>query len=276
LLHRGVVVWGAVAQANALLFSHGKADAPANIILARDFTFDDRPEDLVNIAHAVFELKGTTPTDPDLVEMARTITNEGNAVADFAVPAKLTGGARVLMTTVLITRSCLPGGILAGRFFPLVIDPEDAETSSLLSRDFWPADLAAQWQEVARSVPVDEEAMAESQRVKEGYLESARARAERGEYIRLTPAAAAEYLRIAGGQGWALEIRGIFSGRDFRYELNRVRSDKPCDFSFVSQGVEIHALSNMLILLEGVEIDYVGSGERRGFSVKRTDFPTEG
>jgi hypothetical protein len=83
LRRHGLIVWAAVVQANMLLFRHGKEDAPANVVWSSDSTFENQPEQLLEVAKAIFQLKDTTPDDPKLLETAQTITDEYNGVASL-------------------------------------------------------------------------------------------------------------------------------------------------------------------------------------------------
>jgi hypothetical protein len=276
LLRRGAIVWGAVAQANEVLFSRGRWDAPANIIWSRDTIFEGRPEDLVEVTSAIFDLKNTAPEDAELADMARTITDELNAVVNFEVPSKLTGGRRVAMTTTLINRGCLPGGLLAGRFFPLLIDAESPETNCVLPAPFWPADLVTSWERTAAAVPVDEAEEARKKEVSEEYRAEAQKSGERGELYRLTPAAIAELRRVAGKGPCVLEVRCVYTGTGVSRALDMVGPETPCFVSYPYDGVRIHLYDELTALLgQGVEIDYVRDGPRQGFALKDPPLPSE-
>jgi hypothetical protein len=262
LVSRGQVVWGAIAQANTLLFSHGPDNAPANVVWSQDPSFDDRPADLAEIGRAVFRLKDTTPDDPELLETARTLTNELNAVTDLEIPRKLTRGVRVRMTTTLMLRSCLPGGVLVGTFFPLLIDPEAPETNCVLPAPFWPAGLAAEWETAARDASrQDEGGAARKKEVAEAYRASVREEAARGEFMHLTPDARAQLLRLSRGAPCVARIRYVFTGTAFRLDFDLVEPDVPhflaCEFA----GITILITdSTSALLLKGAEIDYTAGG----------------
>jgi hypothetical protein len=76
LLLEGDVVWGALVQANNLLFRPGPNDHPALALYAADRSFDDRPETLQAIARRPFRLKNTTPEDAAERRLADMVTNE--------------------------------------------------------------------------------------------------------------------------------------------------------------------------------------------------------
>jgi hypothetical protein len=86
LLEQGRVVWGAVAQANTGLFVRGPRDLPANTVYSLDPHFDAAPEALRAIAHGVFEVKETTPPDPEVARMAALIADEKNHAHDIPLP----------------------------------------------------------------------------------------------------------------------------------------------------------------------------------------------
>jgi len=95
LLARGDVVWGAIVQANNLLWEPGSHDAPGVILYSPDRTFDGEADELEHIARSLFSLKGTKPKDPELATFAAVITNEFTVLMREPVPRALTGGREV-------------------------------------------------------------------------------------------------------------------------------------------------------------------------------------
>jgi Fe-S cluster assembly iron-binding protein IscA len=275
LLRRGIIVWGAFAQANSTLFQRGDPNAPANVIWSADPTLDDSPGILVGIADEIFRLKHTTPQDPDLAEMARTITDELNNATAFEVPAKLTKGLGVWMTTTLVNRKCLPGGVIAGRYFPLLIDPDSPENNSVVPTKFWPAGLASRWRGAAADAPEsDPAAEAKSREVKEAYLDVAREKADMGGVVRLTPSAAAELRRQAGSNPCVVEVRWAQTLSGFRLDFKLLGGPTPCALSWIADGIRIQIPDAMsTLLLEGTEIDYVNTPGKTGFTFHNPKIP---
>jgi hypothetical protein len=144
LLLEGRVVWGALVQANSLLFEAGPNDHPAMTIYAPDESFDDRPQDLKAIASRLFRLKNTTPQDRDERRLAAAITNEMERGMGWMVPRSLTGGCEVLSTGFMVFRRHIPGRRLQSGWFPLLIH-DDTPAVMIVPRDFWPRELAIRW-----------------------------------------------------------------------------------------------------------------------------------
>lgn len=270
LIQRGLVVWGAVAQANVLLHTIGGGDAPANVVVSEDATLDERPEFLVSVAKAVFTLKNTTPDDPDLMEIATTISDESNAVAKLRVPTKLTDGLQVFLTSTFVNRCCLPGRVLAGHFFPILIDRDDYENNCVLPAEFWPAKLAAEWRQAARAAPKldDVPAAKKMQIARDESLAEMRHAAERGELIRITAAAVTEIRRFAAQKNipLAVELRCVSAGGGYRYAFDMTEPSAPSVVSCVVEGIHVlipDGLSAML--LKGTVVDFVQSGAGGGF-----------
>src|SRR5258706_10019679 len=124
LLQHGRVVWGCIAQSNAGLFGIGTTNLPANTIFSNDPFYDLNPGALEAVAMAIYSLKDSVPEDPQLRQIAATITDERNYALNLPVPKVLTLGRDVLFTTTVIRRKRLPSGYLAARLLPLVICPE--------------------------------------------------------------------------------------------------------------------------------------------------------
>ena len=144
LLLTGEVVWGALVQANNLLFKPGPHDHPALAIYAADRSFDDRPETLQAIARRLFRLKNTTPEDPAERRLADMITDEMERGLGWMVPKSLTGGEEVLSTTFMVFRSHLPGRRLQSGWFPLLIH-HDAPWIMIVPGVYWPRRLRQRW-----------------------------------------------------------------------------------------------------------------------------------
>jgi hypothetical protein len=146
LVTRGKVVWGALVQANELLFRPGPNDCPANAIFSPDNDYDGEPLELGRLGHELFALKGTRPDDPVLRKVAADITNEMQRSFNFRIPDAMTGGREVYFTTIMVHRRHLPGRVLTQGFFPMVVDPGQTEATMILPSDYWPPQMLAFWQ----------------------------------------------------------------------------------------------------------------------------------
>ncbi|WP_211280276.1 hypothetical protein [Streptomyces lushanensis] len=139
LLREGRLVWGALVQANTLLFQPGKDDHPAEVVYSPDAAdFDNNPVRLLDIARSLYSLKGTEQSDPELMAFSEHLANEMERGMRMPLPHKLTAGATVYNTAVLISRRHLPDGVLHSSVFPLIIHPEKTAMTMMLPSRYWP------------------------------------------------------------------------------------------------------------------------------------------
>ncbi len=144
LLRRGDVVWGALVQANTLLFKPGPTDHPAMAVYAPTRDLDDSPYVLQGIARHLFRLKGTTPKGPAERRLAAMITNEMERGLGWVVPKSCTGGLDVRSTSFMVFRGHLPAGRLESGWFPLLAHP-DTPAVMILPARYWPPALVRRW-----------------------------------------------------------------------------------------------------------------------------------
>ncbi|MGB7325217.1 MAG: hypothetical protein WBD31_10130, partial [Rubripirellula sp.] len=85
----GVVVWGHIIQANSRLFTPGDDDLPGEFVFSMDTSGRVGPEYLASVAEQLGSLKGSKPTHPDLLPIARYLTDEYIRVFGWAVPKPL-------------------------------------------------------------------------------------------------------------------------------------------------------------------------------------------
>ncbi|MEY9873092.1 hypothetical protein ABH931_002573 [Streptacidiphilus sp. MAP12-33] len=159
LLAEGRLVWGALVQANSLLFAPGRQDHPAVVIYSPDAAaFDDSPGLLLDLARQLYRLKGTEQEDPELAAFSRMLANELDREVQWEVPRRLTGGATVHCTVIIAARKHLPGRVLRGSTFPLLIAPDRTAMTMMLPRRF----RTPQQGDTARGRLVDDSAGAET------------------------------------------------------------------------------------------------------------------
>lgn len=145
ILREGTVVWGAIVQANALLFEPGDLDCPAEVV------FSLAPGDTVplaelrRVAAALFELKGTQPSHPGERRIADHLTNEFTRVFGLEVPSTISPAIPCLLSTVMVTRKHLPEGYLRSTFLPVVASPTAPHLVVPVPSRYWPRSLAATW-----------------------------------------------------------------------------------------------------------------------------------
>jgi hypothetical protein len=144
LLRDGDVVWGALVQANRLLFKAGRHDHPARVIHSADPSLDDGLDRLRTIASRLFQLKGTLPDDPGQRHFAEMITDETECGMGWTVPKGITGGPEVRSTGLMVFRRHLPGGVLRSGWFPLLTHPSTSAVMIVPWR-YWPDDLVEIW-----------------------------------------------------------------------------------------------------------------------------------
>jgi hypothetical protein len=146
LRDHGQVVWGFLVQANQILFNpKNRQVLPANVIYSPDTYFDNRPEEMQDVAGGFFQLKGTAPGDKEMERFANAITDELARTMKLPLPRSLCQGKEAFFTTCLIQPSHLPQGYLASGFFPLVICPEKTEAVMILPARYWPKELRESW-----------------------------------------------------------------------------------------------------------------------------------
>jgi hypothetical protein len=148
LLREGEIVWGALVQANSLLFSRGYFDHPAMVVYSPDPFFDDVPGELQDIAHRLFELKNTSPKNPTHRRHAEMITDERERGMGWRVPKSCTGGRDVWSTSVMVFRMHIPGLVLRSGWFPLLTHPETTAVM-IVPKKFWQPELVTIWKEGA-------------------------------------------------------------------------------------------------------------------------------
>lgn len=141
----GEIVWGHIVQANNELFSRGFDDLPADVIFSFDPHYDDAVGELGQIASDLFALKGTKPEDPSARKIARNLTSEITRSWKLPVPAYLTGGREVFMTTIMVIRAHIPNRHLSESYFPLLVHREKTRVALVLSKRYWPEEMLAAW-----------------------------------------------------------------------------------------------------------------------------------
>ncbi|MDR7306573.1 hypothetical protein [Rhodoferax saidenbachensis] len=137
LLNSGSVVWGAIVQANKLLFNAGTEDHPVLIVYSLDPHFDANPDQLLDIAKTLFGLKGNAPESPEHARFASMITNEMERAMSWVVPQELTDGYEVTASTMMLIRKHLPNNRLERSLMPLLTHPSTPATMVLPS-SYWP------------------------------------------------------------------------------------------------------------------------------------------
>ncbi|AKJ28050.1 hypothetical protein AAW51_1359 [Caldimonas brevitalea] len=145
LLTEGHIVWGALVQANALLFEPGEVDCPALLLHSPDSYFDSHPQELQLISRTFVSFKQTEPTDPELKEVARLVTDEMDRSMGFELP-KVFSSKPVRSATFMVFRKHVPNGVLSAGLFPILTHPS-TQAVMMVPFEFWPIELIVLWKE---------------------------------------------------------------------------------------------------------------------------------
>jgi hypothetical protein len=141
LLKEGKIMWGALIQANSLLFEPGDDDCPAFLVYSPDTYFDSRPQELHLIGRKIFSFKETNPSDPKLKEVARRVTDEAAYTMGFTLP-KVFSDKEIRWVTALVCRRHIPKGILSSGIYPLLTHPS-TQAVMIVPCLHWPAELSS-------------------------------------------------------------------------------------------------------------------------------------
>ena len=145
LLTEGHIAWGALVQANELLFKPGEANCPALLVHSPDSYFDSRPQELRLIGSTFFSLKNIEFADPELKEVARLVTDEMDRSMGFELP-KVFSDKVVQSATFMGFRKHIPNGVLSSSLFPLLTHPS-TQAVMMVPFEFWPIELIVLWKE---------------------------------------------------------------------------------------------------------------------------------
>jgi hypothetical protein len=144
LLTQGQVIWGALVQANRLLFSPGEGDSAAMVLRSSDAYFDDHPQELRRIGQAFFQLKDTEPADPMLREAARRVSDEHSRSMGEEVVPGLFSRRPLFDNSTLVFRKHLPNGMIAHGLLPILTHPS-TPAILILPFQFWTEELLLRW-----------------------------------------------------------------------------------------------------------------------------------
>lgn len=145
LLKYGEVVWGHVVQANRLMFQPGPWNCPGEMLYCPLTQRAVDPEALGEIAHKLFDLKGTIPRDRQLACISNYLTNERIRVFGLQVPPFLSGTLPCMVSTVFFKRQHLPLRRLCSSLMPLIISPQQPRLAMILPERYWPRELISFW-----------------------------------------------------------------------------------------------------------------------------------
>jgi hypothetical protein len=145
LMCQGNLVWGQVVQANTALFIPGRTAYPADVIFPTKQIPDFEPEILTEIATIIFRLKGTEPTDPLLLKVAKHLTDEYDRTFGLFIPSSFCLNIPCELSTIYIDRKHLPNGYLSRSLFPLIVNSKTPKIATILPSKYWPPAMIDWW-----------------------------------------------------------------------------------------------------------------------------------
>lgn len=248
LYKEGEIVWGAIVQANGLLYRHGVSNCPATVIYSRHPDIDDDPGLLREFAMRLGRLKTRETDDPDDDRYGAMLADEMQRAMRWRAPERHTDGLPVYSTTVMVCRRHIPDGILAGPYFPL-LRHRDTVATLIVPFWFWPRGFRDAWEADARRSGRD------------------------GPWVTISDRAVHEIRKIAREQGmrgdeWLLrafvEVRDEGLQRAVRLDIDR-DYDRQRDRVFEANGIRIVMDRREANELRGLEIDFVEDAGQAGF-----------
>jgi Fe-S cluster assembly iron-binding protein IscA len=273
LMQHGEVVWGAIAQANIALYEPGAEDCPGNTVISPDRYFDDHPVHLMEIARSIYDLKDTAPHDPKLAPVAALITDERNNALNFPLPGELTAGHEAYFTSTDLHRGRMPQGVLREMIVPLVISPPRSMYNMLLPLELWGENLRKRWgvlEELLAQSPEQKVTLNVDRPPRTAFPEDD-PRRRRPAGVRLTRAAAECIKDIARqqklGDDFFVQVSVSRASENVgAYQLEVVRQfDATVHRVSRSEGVKLVVAKDQKQRLDGVVIDYMDVGPRKGF-----------
>ena len=258
LLKKGKVVWGALIQANQMLFRIDHYHAPGEVICSDDSHFDAYPDELRDLAKACGSLKFTQPDEATEAELARDITDE--YVRSFGKPipprflADWTTGQRVSRYTVFFQRNHLPEKVLCEGIFPLLTHPE-CESVMFLPCELWGAQMLEFW----RLPPARREELQRDFNERE-------AEKKKLPLMRVTPAANRKLQEFSSEAGLAECIVKVWLVDDeFKMRSLDRTAITTTDQSVRDENITVVVSADDCDKIWGTELDWVSQGQTEGF-----------
>lgn len=256
LLRKGTVVWAALVQANNRLFELDNHWYPGEVLCSDDPHFDAHPGELRKLCSAIFELKGTEPTNPELRRIADDITGELARSAGAPLPQTLldivTTGGNVRRHTIIFDRSHLPDGVLVEDLMP-VLQHERTNHVMLLPAKAWGPRMLQLWQ-------LPEAAKQDLQRQ---YEKRERERRQRP-LIEVSNRALAQFKQIAKQNNLRLFVRIEYRG-GHNLLMAGPESIGPSDHRLTIDDVTFIMDPQSADEIWGCKLDWVEAGESAGF-----------
>lgn len=145
LWKHGVVVWGYVIRANALLYSPGCDDSPGTMIFSATDADASALENLPRLAGRLGELRGCRLPSPDWTQKETEWWEDLNEDMSYQKGVRLPAGWQPGIheykgSSVVFHRLHLPGGYFQSRVLPILLDPVGNLVQTIPS-SYWPERL---------------------------------------------------------------------------------------------------------------------------------------
>jgi Fe-S cluster assembly iron-binding protein IscA len=256
----GLTVWAAMVKANRALYQPGEIDLPGCAIFSFDPHFDANPQELMDISRAVRELREKADLDPSLKAFAALVADDHSNFDRRVVPRSLTGDRDVYYTIVRIIRHRLPTGYIADRLVPVIADQKILSPVVLLPLELWSGDLIQDWKSIAGAQPPP--------------VAPALPPLSFADYCKnplvVSPGAAGEFQAIMAKQKLKnASLRVTEESGAFGMDLTTNPANSANEFGYPSQGIRLIVPHRCARNLMGIEINFVQSGQSRGFTFKR-------
>lgn len=145
LYSNGIVTWGHIVQANSMIFEEGDFNCPAEVVYSLEDADQVEPEYLRQVAISLYQLKGTTPDDPDLQPFADHLANEQIRVYGLPVPTSISPTIRCRISVTMLVRKHLPQKRLCTTLIPIIASRREPYIVTTLPERYWPPELIEWW-----------------------------------------------------------------------------------------------------------------------------------
>lgn len=134
VLGSGKICYGCLVEANDRLFRparNAREVLPAVFVYSTDSYFDNRPEDLRDIAQKVSEDKEHN-----------FLKNERNYFSNVCIPEEICDGKTVYATVIAVYRRHIPLGTFSGgEIVPIIADPAHCDDAYIIDSKYWTEDF---------------------------------------------------------------------------------------------------------------------------------------
>lgn len=147
LLKRGRLAWGAVVQANLILFSntgpHAHLGSGSDLIWSDDPACINDPTPMLGVAPQLFEFKQGRTYDAETDQLGALLADEMLRKRRIPIPYAWSPAFPAVMSSIYLDRAHLPDRRLGGKLLPLLVLPEVTDTIMMVPGFLWPSDFIA-------------------------------------------------------------------------------------------------------------------------------------